>query len=124
MARYGLDLAGNNDAGNWRNAIDAAQICGMTLSGDEVPCLLIGGGRIKFGDDLIIQSHGYIPWHGNMAWDGFRVDAAEAVRVVEFLRSQHWTCEEAEQELFRAYDAGQPITEQLLAQAAVFFGEQ
>lgn len=122
MPTYCLDLAGNNDAGNWRDAIDAAQICGMTLSGDDVPCLLIGGGRLKLGPDLIIQSRKYIPWHGNMAWDGFLVDAAEAVRVVEYLRTQHWDCEEAEQELMRAYDGGQPITEVLLDQAAVFFG--
>jgi hypothetical protein len=116
-----LSLAGNNDAGNWRNEIDAATIASLHLSGDDVPCKLIGGRRLLFGKDLIILTYRYIPWHGNMAWDSFQVTPADAVRVIEFLRSQHWDCEEGEADLFRAYEDGKPITETLLENAESFF---
>ena len=117
-----LSLAGNNDAGNWRNEIDAAQIASLHLAGDDIPCRIIGGRRLLFGDDFIIHTHGYIPWHGNMAWDSFQETIEDAVRVLEFLRRHHWDCEEGEAALFDAYERGAAIDATLLENAEPFFG--
>jgi hypothetical protein len=40
---------------------------------------------------------------GNIVWDAACVELAEAAKVVNYLRTQHWTCEEAYTPLFEAY---------------------
>ena len=109
-----LSLAGNNDAGTWRDQIDAAQIASLHLSGDGVGCSFIGGGRLKFAGGLIVQGYKYIPWHGNICWDALWVSVEDAIKVIELLRAAHWTCEGGESALFEAYNEGQPITAVLI----------
>lgn len=113
-----LSLAGNNDAGDWRGKVEAAQVASLRLAGDDAQCRLIGGCRLAFEGGLVVQSHKHIPWHGNMAWDAFWVSVADAIKVVELLRGYHWTCEEGESELFDTYNAGEPITAALIEGAA------
>lgn len=104
-----VDLAGNNDAGNWQGWIEAVQIGDVIqLEGGDLACS-IPDARAVIIEGMSVQSHGYIPWHGNMAWDAVRVSLADAARLLEHLRRKHWTVIEGEATLFQAYDDGAPL---------------
>lgn len=113
----GIDLACNDDRGNFAGGVEAVQIGDLAqLEGDPIDCTDPTRSTVTI-DGLAIESHGYIPWHGNMAWDAIRVSLVDAARLMTHLRARHWTIIEADSRLFAAYDHGEPITPELLQEA-------
>lgn len=109
-----VDLACNDDRGTFASGVEAVQIADLCqLEGDPIDCTDPARSTVTI-DGLALQSHGYIPWHGNMAWDAIRVSVADAARLIAHLRARHWTITEGDARLFAAYDAGQPITPEQL----------
>ena len=106
----GVDLAGNNNAGDWSGNVEAITIGDLCqLEGDALDCTDPAYQQITL-DGLALWSHGYIPWHGNMAWDGIRLTLHDAARLLTHLRTRHWTILEGDARLFAAYDEGVAIT--------------
>lgn len=109
-----VDLACNDDRGNFASGVEAVQIADvLQLEGDPIDCTDPSRHTVMI-DRLALESHGYIPWHGNMAWDAIRVSLTDACRLIAHLRNRHWTIVEGNARLFAAYDDGQPITAGLL----------
>ena len=77
----------------------------MSLALDE-DRLLVDGREYRI--------HGYRQWYGNMAWDAFRLKLADAARLLEYLRTQHWTCTMAETGVFEAWGEGGPLAPRML----------
>lgn len=110
----GVSLAGNDDNGNWIGTVDAITIGDLCqLEGDALDCTNPAYQQITL-DGLALWSHGYIPWHGNMAWDSIRLGLSDACRLLTHLRTQHWTILEGDARLFAAYEGGLAITVELL----------
>jgi hypothetical protein len=114
----GVDLACNDDRGNFASGVEAVSIGGLAqLEGDPIDCTDPTRSTVTI-DGLTLKSHGYIPWHGNMAWDAIRVSLSDAARLITHLRARHWTIIEGDARLFAAYDSGEPITPELLQEGA------
>lgn len=108
------DLACNDDRGNFASGVEAVTIGDVAqLEGMAVDCTDPTRSTVTI-DGLSVESHGYIPWHGNMAWDAIRVSYADAARLIAHLRTRHWTITEGEARLFAAYERGESITADLL----------
>lgn len=110
----GVDLACNDDSGNFAGEVEAITIGDLCqLEGDALDCTNPAYQQITI-DGLVFWSHGYIQWHGNMAWDAIRLSLTDAARLLTHLRTQHWTILEGDARLFASYDRGHPITAELL----------
>lgn len=110
----GVSLAGNDDNGNWSGSVEAITIGDLCqLEGDALDCTNPAYNQITIGG-VVFWSHGYIPWHGNMAWDSIRLSLTDAARLLAHLRAQHWTIIEGDARLFRAYEDGQAISAEQL----------
>lgn len=109
-----VDLAGNDDNGNWSGTIEAVTIDYLCqLEGDALACTDPTQRTVTIGG-IALTSHGHIPWHGNMAWEAIRVSITDVCRLLAYLRTQHWTILEGDARIFAAYDNGEPITTELL----------
>jgi hypothetical protein len=109
-----VDLACNDDRGQFASGVEAVQIGDvLSLEGDPIDCTDPTRSTVTI-DGLALESHGYIPWHGNMAWDAIRVSLDDACRLIAHLRARHWTVLEGDARLFAAYDDGRPITVEVL----------
>ena len=110
----GVDLACNDDRGNFASGVEAVTIGDLAqLEGDPIDCTDPSRSTVTI-DGLALESHGYIPWHGNMAWDAIRVSLADACRLIAHLRARHWTIIEGDARLFAVYEEGLAITVELL----------
>lgn len=85
----GVDLACNDDHGNFASGVEAVQIGDLCqLEGDPIDCTDPARHTVAI-DGLMLESHGYIPWHGNMCWDAIRLSLTDAARLIAHLRSRH-----------------------------------
>lgn len=106
-ARICVDLAVNNDAGNFSGRLDAVAIGDVAqFDGDPLTAALAPGPHVITIEGCELRYYRSITWHGNMAWNGYEMTIAEAARLLETLRRNHWTCIEADARLFDAYDRG------------------
>jgi hypothetical protein len=113
----GVDLACNDDRGQFASGVEAITIGDLCqLEGDPIDCSDPARSEVTI-DGLTLHSHGYIPWHGNMAWDAIRLSVADACRLIAHLRARHWTIIEGDARLFAAYDQGAAITAERLQES-------
>lgn len=68
----------------------------------------------NLGGVLVIETERYRYWNyrgwvGNWCWDAARMKVEDVAKLLEQLRSAHWTCVEAESALFDAWKTGEPL---------------
>ncbi len=117
--RVVVDLAVNDPAnGQFAGECDMLTIGGViTLEGDPTwvrLCNFEHGGAHEinrlFMCGCSLQVFSYRQWVGNWCWDAVEIQVKSAAGFMQLLReSSHWTCTEAESDLFEAYQSGQPL---------------
>ena len=58
---------------------------------------------------LTLPLHGYRTWFGNWCWDAAWLTDLDTWRLLEALRRERWSCDEAESGLYHAWDDGRAL---------------
>lgn len=116
ISRICVDLAVNNDAGNFSGELAAVSISAgspleniVQFDGDTLTAELFPGPHVIKVAGCELRYYRSIEWHGNMAWNGYEMTIADAARLLETLRRNHWTCIEADARLMDTYDRGESM---------------
>lgn len=107
------------DNGNFLGKAEHVEIEGIELYGPEVTCnqedrKLKSAGPAE-GDTVlrvgrcVVSCLGYRTWWGNWCWDAASVRAVNALKVLNYLISRGWRCEQAACEVYNAINEGKPI---------------
>ena len=132
MITYCLMLAVNDPAnGVATEHIDAVQL--YMRDNPVEPLLSLQGRPVHYHSYTSAQGHkirtlvighlhcrvlGYATWVGNWCWDMAQINAADAARILHYLRRRGWTCEGGATALFDRYMDGREITVADLQHAA------
>ncbi|MBL1177601.1 hypothetical protein [Pantanalinema sp. GBBB05] len=118
-------LCCNDEHGNFKHEIDAIQLSDCESGNLEYPDLdsfamgfrYLEGNQIAVGytpRPRVLPIAGYRSHVGNLLWDSVKMSPAIAAELFEMARRFGFCMISGETNLFAAWEAGQPITEELI----------
>jgi hypothetical protein len=108
------------DNGSWIGKAEHIEIEGIEMYGPEVrvnhenrklkSAGPAAGDTVLRVGRVLVPCLGYRTWWGNWCWDCASVRAMNALKVLNYLISRGWKCEQAACEVYDAINDGEPIS--------------